>query len=269
MGVVNVTPDSFSDGGRFLSSTAAIDHATRLLDQGAELIDIGGESTRPGGGVYGGGAVDVAIEEELARILPVLSGLRGSTSAAISIDTRKAEVARAVLAEGADLINDVSGLADPAMPAVIAEAGCPVVIMHSRGNLGSMQARIDFADVVGEVREELLDRAARARRAGVERSQIILDPGIGFGKTIDHNLSLLGNLATLCQTGHPVLVGASRKSFIGALTGAPVERRLAGSLAAVAVAALAGVDVVRVHDVEETRQFFEVFAAIRGAGGAD
>jgi dihydropteroate synthase len=265
MGVVNVTPDSFSDGGRFLSLQGALDHALRLIDDGAELLDLGGESTRPGGGVYGSGAAEVSIAEELERLLPVLRGLRGRTVVPLSIDTRKAEVAQAALADGADLINDVSGLADPAMAGVIAACGCPVVIMHSRGSLSSMQAEIHFHDVVSEVRDELLARAEHARAAGVASSQIILDPGIGFGKTVQHNLRLLAELESLRETGHAVLVGASRKSFIGALSGAPVERRLPGSLAAVAVAAMAEVDVVRVHDVAETRQFLEVLTAIRGA----
>ncbi len=265
MGVLNVTPDSFSDGGRFLSLQSALDHALRLIDDGAELLDLGGESTRPGGGVYGSGAAEVSIAEELDRLLPVLNRLRGRTDVPLSIDTRKAEVARAALAGGADLINDVSGLADPAMAGVIAACGCPVVIMHSRGSLSSMQTEIHFRDVVREVRDELLDRAEQARAAGVASSQIVLDPGIGFGKTVQHNLRLLAELDSLRETGHAVLVGASRKSFIGALSGAPVEQRLPGSLAAVAVAAIAEVDVVRVHDVAETRQFLEVLTAIRGA----
>jgi dihydropteroate synthase len=265
MGVVNVTPDSFSDGGRHATAELAVAHGLRLIDEGADLLDIGGESTRPGGGVYGAGAVEVSADEECARVVPVLRDLRRRSALPLSVDTRKAAVARRAVDAGATMINDVSLLADPELAAVAAETGVDLVLMHSRGHLATMQTGIAFDDVVLEVRRELLLAADRAQAAGVTRDRVLLDPGIGFGKRLEHNLSLLKHAAALRGEGYRVVVGASRKSFIGGITGAPVERRLAGSLAAVATAALAEVDVVRVHDVAETRQFLDVFAAIRGA----
>ncbi|MCB9378810.1 MAG: dihydropteroate synthase [Holophagales bacterium] len=264
-GIVNVTPDSFSDGGRFLDPGAAVDHALRLLDEGADWIDLGAESTRPGGGVYGGGAREVPAAEEAARLLPVLEKLRPLTGATLSVDTRKAEVARAALAAGADLVNDVSGLGDPEMAAVVAAAGCPIVLMHSRGELATMQRGIAFRDVVSDVRSELgaLRDAAVAR--GVPARAIVLDPGLGFGKTAEQNADLLAGLSRIVDLGHPVLVGASRKSFLGALTGAAVDDRLAGSLAAAARAADQGASVLRVHDVAATRQFLLVHRRLAGS----
>lgn len=266
-GIVNVTPDSFSDGGRFHAPDAALDHALRLLAEGADWIDLGAESTRPGGGVYGEGAAGVTADEELARLLPVLERLRPRTGATLSVDTRKAAVARAALAAGADLINDVSGLADPEMAGVVAAAGCPIVLMHSRGELPTMQSGIAFRDVVTEVRDELAALRDRAIAAGISPRQIVLDPGIGFGKTAEQNADLLCRLDRIVALGQPVLVGASRKSFLGALTGAPVDDRLPGSLAAAARSAERGAAVLRVHDVAATRQFLALYRRLARTPG--
>lgn len=267
MGVVNVTPDSFSDGGRFLDPARAVEHALALVGEGADLVDLGAESTRPGGGVYGAGAREVPADEELARLLPVLERLRPRIDVPISVDTRKATVARAALGAGADLVNDVSALGDPAMAAVVAEAGCPVVLMHARGELATMQRDISFRDVVAEVRAELAARRDAAVDAGVDASAILLDPGLGFGKTAGQNLELLARLDRLTDLGAPLLVGASRKSFLGAVSGAPPEQRLPGSLAAAARAAAGGAAILRVHDVAATLQFLAVWRATAGTEG--
>jgi dihydropteroate synthase len=267
MAVVNVTPDSFSDGGRYLDPGRAVEHALALAAEGADLLDLGAESTRPGGGVYGEGAREVPADEELARLMPVLEPLRGATDLPISVDTRKAAVARAALGAGADLVNDVSALGDPEMARVVAEARCPVVLMHARGELPTMQRDISFVDVAAEVRDELAARRDAAVAAGIGRERVILDPGLGFGKTAAQNLELLARLDRLAALGSPVLVGASRKSFVGALTGAPPDRRLPGSLAAVARAAAGGAALVRVHDVAATRQFLAVWRATAGPEG--
>lgn len=266
MGVLNITPDSFSDGSLWLDPQRAVEHGLRMLDEGADLLDLGAESTRPGGGVYGRGAATVPPEEELARLMPVLAELRRATDAPLSVDTRKGPVARAALAAGADLINDVSALGDPELGRAVAEAGCPLVLMHSRGELRSMQREIRFDDLLWEVTAELAAAAERAEGLGVSREQILLDPGIGFGKTWEQNLELLARLDALAALGRPLLVGASRKSFIGHLTGAPPVQRAAGSLAAAAWAAHHQAAVVRVHDVAETVQFLNVWKAIRQAG---
>jgi dihydropteroate synthase len=266
LAVVNITPDSFSDGGRFLAPDAAVEHALRLVAAGADALDLGAESTRPGGGVYGGGAREVPADEELTRLLPVLERLRPLTSVPISIDTRKAAVARAALAAGADLVNDVSALADPEMAEVVRTAGCPVVLMHSRGELGSMQSTIAFHDVVAEVRDELGAARRRALAAGIDARAVLLDPGLGFGKTAAQNLALLRATRELAALDAPLVVGASRKSFLGAVTGTDVDARLPGSLAAAAWAAEGGAALLRVHDVEATKQFLAVWAAIAEAG---
>jgi dihydropteroate synthase len=262
MGVVNLTPDSFSDGGLWLDPERAVAHGLEMVAQGAEILDLGAESTRPGGGVYGSGAAAVPAAEELARLLPVLEGLRRATDAVLSVDTRKAEVARRALAAGADLINDVGGLADGELAAAVAAAGCPVVAMHSRGELSTMQRGIRFRDVVAEVTAELGEIAARAGRAGIAPEKLILDPGIGFGKTAEQNLRLLAALDALAALGRPILVGASRKSFIAKVSPAPPDARLGGSLAAVAAAARGGAAIVRVHDVAATVQYLRVDSAI-------
>jgi len=266
VGVVNVTPDSFSDGGRFLDPDRAVAHALELASEGADLLDLGAESTRPGGGVYGEGARPVPAGEEIDRLLPVLERLRPLTRLPLSVDTRKAEVARAALAAGADLVNDVSALGDPAMAALVAAAGCPIVLMHSRGELGTMQRGIRFEDVVAEVKAELAAVAARAVSAGIERDRIVLDPGLGFGKRGDQNRELLRRLPEIVALGFPVLVGASRKSFLGELSGAPPSDRLPESLAAAAVATRGGAAFLRVHDVAATRRFLAGLAALDGPG---
>ena len=266
MGVLNITPDSFSDGGRFLAPAAAISHGLAMLEAGADLLDLGAESTRPGGGVYGDGAREVPVEEELSRLLPVLEGLRAETDRPLAADTRKGAVARACLDAGADLINDVGGLGDPELRSAVADAGCPVVVMHARGELSNMQRGIHFEDAAAEVAVELEESLQLGLESGISREQMILDPGIGFGKGLEHNLALLGQLDRLAALGRPLLVGASRKSFIAAVDPAPPERRLGGSLAALAWAAHFGAAIVRVHDVEESVQFLRVWNAIHLAG---
>ncbi len=264
MGVVNVTPDSFSDGGRFAGTDAAVEHARRLGEEGADLVDVGGESTRPG-------APPVPVEEELRRVVPVIARLRaGGFALPISVDTSKPEVARAALDAGADLVNDVQGLAAPALAALVAARGVPAVLMHTRGTPADMASRAVYGDVVEEVAAELDQALARAARAGVRRDRVVLDPGIGFAKTAAQSVALLAGLGRLRRLGCPLLVGPSRKSFIGKLTGADVADRLPGTLAAIAACVLAGAELVRVHDVAAARQAARVAAAIREAarGGA-
>ncbi len=266
MGVLNLTPDSFSDGGQFPDADSAVERGLEMLAEGADLLDLGAESTRPGGGVYGAGAATVGEGEEIGRLLPVLEKLREHTDGPLSIDTRKAAVARRALAAGGDLVNDISGLGDAEMADAVAAAGTPLVLMHSRGDLRTMQRRIRYDDLLGEVRTELEAAVEQAVERGVDRGQIVIDPGIGFGKTAAQNLELLARLDELATLGAPVLIGASRKSFIGDVTGARVDRRLAGSLAAVAWAARHRTAIVRVHDVAETVQFLEIWQAIRREG---
>jgi dihydropteroate synthase len=262
MGIVNATPDSFSDGGRFLSPDAAIAQALRLEAEGADLVDVGGESTRPG-------AAEVSIDEEIRRVVPVIAGLRArGCRAPISVDTRKGAVARAALAAGADLVNDVSGGADPDLLAAVAEAGAPFVLMHMRGTPADMAGRASYADVISEVRDELGEALERAVAAGVARERIVLDPGLGFAKKAEHTLALLGRLDALRALGRPLLVGASRKSFIGHVSGAPAAERLPGSLAALTACVLAGVELLRVHDVAASAQAAQVARAIRDAAAA-
>jgi dihydropteroate synthase len=268
MGILNLTPDSFSDGGLWSDPPRAVERGLRMLAAGAGLLDLGAESTRPGGGVYGAGAEVVPTEEETARLLPVLQALRDATAAPISVDTRKGEVARQALAAGADLINDVSALSDPLLGRAVAAAGCPLVLMHSRGELATMQQEIRFRDLLGEVRSELALAIERAAALGIDEAQLILDPGIGFGKTWRQNLALLGRLSELAELGRPLLVGASRKSFIAraaareGMPDPPPDRRLGGSLAAVAWASNLPAAIMRVHDVEETVQFLDVWYAL-------
>lgn len=273
MGVLNITPDSFSDGGLWADPERAVARGLAMLAEGADLLDLGAESTRPGGGVYGAGARPVAAKEEMARLLPVLERLRAATDLPLSVDTRKGVVARAALAAGADLINDVSLLSDPELARAAAAAGSPLVLMHSRGDLATMQKGIVFHDLLAEVRAELAAAADRAAALGVDGGQIVLDPGLGFGKTAEQNLTLIRRLDAFAGLGRPLLVGASRKSFLGVLTGRPPAERLAGSLAAVGWAAAGGAAIVRVHDVAPTAEFLAVWAAIaarpadRGAAG--
>jgi dihydropteroate synthase len=257
MGVLNITPDSFSDGGRFSESDRAIAHAEQLLAEGADLIDLGAESTRPG-------APPVPVERELQRLLPVLRRLR-DCGRALSVDTRKPEVMRVVIAEGADMINDVTGFADPAAIEAVRESAVGCCVMHMRGDPLTMQQAPVYRDVVGEVRAWLAARATALQDAGIGRGRIVVDPGIGFGKTLEHNLMLLARLDAIVGDGLPVLVGVSRKSMVGALTGRAVDDRLPGSLAAMLAAVAAGAAIVRVHDVAASRDALAVWAAIRSA----
>ena len=261
MGIVNVTPDSFSDGGRLGSVAAAVAHGLRLVDRGADLLDIGGESTRPG-------ADPVSEAEEIGRVIPVIAALRAAWDGPISVDTMKPAVARAAVAAGATMWNDVTALTfSPDAPAVAAELGCDMVLMHMQGAPRTMQADPRYDDVVAEVRDALLARAAAAMAAGVARDRIWLDPGIGFGKTAAHNLTLTARLDTLVATGFPVLYGASRKRLIQAVdpTATDAADRLGGSLALAVEAARRGVTIVRVHDVRETVQALAMQAALAAA----
>jgi dihydropteroate synthase len=246
MGVVNVTPDSFSDGGRYLDAHAAIDHGEQLAAEGAAILDVGGESTRPG-------ADPVGEDEELRRVVPVVEGLAGV--ARVSIDTSKAAVAAAALDAGADYVNDVTAFrGDPALAGLVGERGVDCCLMHMLGTPRTMQDDPRYDDVVDDVRAFLADRIEAAVAAGVSEDRIWVDPGIGFGKTVFHNLELLHRLGELRALGRPVVVGASRKAFIGKLTGRDVGDRLGGTVAANVLAMTGGADVLRVHDVAETRQ---------------
>jgi dihydropteroate synthase len=257
MGVVNVTPDSFSDGGLFLDSERAIEHGRALVEDGADVLDVGGESTRPG-------AEAVGAEEELARVEPVLAGLRDA-GAPLSIDTSKLAVAAAAIDAGATVLNDVSALrADEGMAALCAERGVDVVLMHMRGEPRTMQDNPVYDDVVDEVKAFLAQRIEYAIGEGVAEERIWIDPGIGFGKTVEHNLQLLRRLGELTRLGPPIVVGASRKAFIGKITGAPVEDRLGGTIAACAIAYANGARMVRVHDVGEVAQAMWAAEAILG-----
>jgi len=255
MGVVNVTPDSFSDGGRFLDWERAVAHGMDLIRAGADLLDLGGESTRPG-------AAPVDESEEIRRVLPVLRTLAEETSTPLSVDTRRVAVAAEAIAAGARLVNDVGGLRDPDLLRVAAKAGVAVCAMHMQGEPGTMQEDPRYDNVLAEVTDFLRDAAQRARDAGVEPDRIWVDPGIGFGKTLAHNLQLLANLDPIADLGYPVLLGASRKRFIGAISGDPVGDRLPGSLAALSAVRGLSRRVVRVHDVAATRQFLMVEDAI-------
>ena len=256
MGIVNVTPDSFFDGGRFLDAEAAVAHALQLVEQGAGIIDVGGESTRPG-------ALPVAEPEELRRVMPVIEQLAGRIKAPISIDTVKPGVARAALAAGASIVNDVAGhREDPALWRLVAEAGAGYVVMHAQGTPQTMQAHPVYADVVHEVGEFFSERLRRLNDCGVGRDQIILDPGIGFGKTVEHNLQLLGAARSFTSFERPLLIGVSRKSFIGKLLGAELAARLPGALACACLAVAAGARIIRAHDVAETVQAIRMTEAI-------
>ncbi|HEY6731688.1 MAG TPA: dihydropteroate synthase [Solirubrobacterales bacterium] len=257
MGVVNVTPDSFSDGGLYLDPEAAIDHGRELAAAGAEILDVGGESTRPGAEV-------VPEAEELRRVIPVIQGLV-ATEAEISVDTSKAAVAAAALDAGATIVNDVTALrGDPAMAALCADRDATVVLMHMRGDPRTMQDDPRYDDVVVAVKDFLAERLEAALAAGIAEERVWLDPGIGFGKTTDHNLELLRRLGELRDLGRPLVVGASRKSFIGKLDGSGADERLGGTIAASVLAAAEGAEVLRVHDVAEMRQALAVATAVLG-----
>jgi dihydropteroate synthase len=259
MGVVNVTPDSFSDGGLFLDPQRAIERGRELVEEGADVLDVGGESTRPG-------AAAVSEEDELARVAPVIEGLAGNGTP-ISIDTSKLAVAEAALAAGASIVNDVTALrAEPAIAALCADRNAELVLMHMQGSPRTMQEHPTYDDVVDDVKAFLAERMEFARREGVSEERIWLDPGIGFGKTVEHNLELLHRLRELTELGRPLLVGTSRKSFIGKLTGADADQRLGGTIASCAIAIANGAQMLRVHDLREVREGMQVVAAILGAG---
>ncbi|MEI9901569.1 MAG: dihydropteroate synthase [Hyphomicrobium sp.] len=256
MGIINVTPDSFSDGGLHVAAEAAIAHGLMLAEEGADILDIGGESTRPG-------AAYVPVEEELRRVMPVIEGLRARTDKMISIDTRKGEVMRRAAAGGADILNDVSALThDPDALAVAAESGLPVILMHAQGDPRTMNDNPQYSDVVLDVFDYLEGRILACEAAGIQRSRIIADPGIGFGKHLNHNVAVMASLALYHALGVPVLLGASRKKLIDHISDVPDPRdRVPGSLAAALVGAAQGVQIIRVHDVAATRQALNVWRA--------
>jgi len=259
MGIVNATPDSFSDGMGDVDVGECIQRALRMVAEGADMIDVGGESTRPG-------ALPVDTQEELRRVVPVISSLSELTRIPISVDTRKPEVARAAIEAGASMINDVSGLEDPEMIDVASQAGAPVILMHMLGDPLTMQERVDattYEDVVADIMRFWEERMDLAEDQGLARDRIILDPGIGFGKLQEHNLEILDRLREMRCAGRPLLVGASRKGFIGRITGEPPAQRLGGSLAAAAVAALNGANIIRVHDVRETVGLLRTLRAVK------
>jgi dihydropteroate synthase len=259
MGVLNVTPDSFSDGGLYLDAEAAVRRGIEIAAEGADLIDVGGESTRPG-------SDEVSAAEEIDRVVPVIKRLSSELGdIPISVDTRKAEVAHAALAAGATIVNDVSAGADPRMFGVVRESGAGLVLMHMRGDPKTMQEDPRYEDVVSEVRDQLAARLEAAMGAGIDAERLAVDPGIGFGKTVEHNLALLQRIDVLSEIGRPVLVGPSRKSFIGKVLGGDVDDRLEGTLAAVAWVLARGTHIVRVHDVKETVLVARMVDAIRDA----
>lgn len=256
MGILNVTPDSFSDGGLFVDAAAAVDHGLRMTDKGADLVDVGGESTRPG-------AEAVSAEEESRRVVPVVEAL-AKRGVVVSVDTSKALVARRALEAGARVLNDVTALSDPEMANVCASSDCTICLMHMQGEPRTMQANPEYDDVVSEVRDYLVSRATWCETQGLKRERLWIDPGIGFGKTLGHNLQLLRHLGSFVATGYPVLLGVSRKSFIGKLCdGAATGERLPGTLAVQALAQLNGVKIIRAHDVKETVQAVTVLRAVQ------
>ncbi|MBO9356940.1 dihydropteroate synthase [Bordetella petrii] len=258
MGIVNITPDSFSDGGQHADTDAAVRHARRLVDEGAHILDLGGESTRPG-------AAPVSAQDELARLLPVIEALR-DCGVPLSIDTFKPDVMRAVLDAGADMINDIYGFRQPGAIEAVAPSRCGVCVMHMKGEPGTMQQAPEYADLLGEISVFLGARAQRLRAAWVDPRRIVLDPGFGFGKTADHNYQLLRRLASLRVSSYPLLTGLSRKSMIGDATGKPVSERLAGSIAGALACVARGASIVRVHDVAATIDALKVWqAAEQGA----
>ncbi len=262
MAILNVTPDSFSDGGAYAGNTEAIDAALRMIDEGADLIDVGGESTRPG-------SHPVPEDVERARVIPVVERI-ASRGVAVSVDTSKPTVARDALQAGAQVINDVKALREPGMIDVCADSTCTVCLMHMQGEPATMQHSPSYQDVVAEVREFLLARASEAQAHGIARDRIWVDPGIGFGKTSSHNLALIRNLAQFVETGYPILLGVSRKGFIGRLLDAEnppaAKDRLLGSIALQAAAQLFGASVIRAHDVREARQVIDVLSAMSREG---
>lgn len=254
MGIVNVTPDSFSDGGQHLRHDAALAHARQLIADGAAILDLGGESTRPG-------AMPVSIQEEMHRVIPVLVALRGAP-VPVSIDTHKPEVMRAALAAGASMVNDINALQTPGALAAVEQSGAAVCLMHKQGGPQDMQRRPEYQDVMSDVLEFLRERVAAAQHAGIARERLVVDPGFGFGKTLEHNLTLLRGLRTLGGLGVAVLAGLSRKSMLGAITGQDVEHRMPASIAAALIAVQRGAGIVRVHDVRATVDALKVWDAV-------
>jgi dihydropteroate synthase len=262
MGIVNVTPDSFANHGEHFDHPIALAHARALIKAGADILDIGGESTRPF-------AAPVPLDEELRRVIPVIQAIRAESAIPISIDTYKAPVARAALAAGADILNDISALRfDPDMAAVARDSRAPLILMHMQGAPRDMQANPRYQDLIGDIKAFFAERLGFALAHGLDRQRLVLDPGIGFGKTFAHNLEILNRLDAFLDFGCPLLIGPSRKAFIGHLLDLPPGQRDVGTLAAVALAVLKGAVIVRVHNVAFARQFFQVFTAIRQAPGA-
>jgi dihydropteroate synthase len=256
MGIVNVTPDSFSDGGQFYDPQVAISHAKKLVSEGADIIDIGGESTRPG-------SEAVSLEDELDRVIPAIKGIAHENSIPISIDTCKSEVAMAALDAGASMINDISAMTfDPKIADVASENGVPLILMHMQGTPKNMQKNPEYIDVVGDIKEFLNERIEFAVSKGVSKDKIIIDPGIGFGKTLENNYDIIRRLNEFTEVGQPVLIGTSRKSFIGQTLDLEVTDRLIGSLATITMSIINGVDIVRVHDVKESMQTVRMTDAI-------
>jgi len=255
MGILNVTPDSFSDGGRFNTVDAALGHAVRMVAEGADILDVGGESTRPG-------AAAVSLQQEMDRVLPVIERLRAELDVPISIDTSKPDLMRAAVDAGARMINDVAALRAPGAIAAAAAAGVPVCLMHMQGEPRTMQQAPQYRDVVADIIQYLGDRVAACEAGGIARERLLVDPGFGFGKTLEHNLALLRGLGELRSLGLPVLVGISRKSMLGAVTGRPVEERLAASVAAAVMAVERGARIVRVHDVAATVDALRLWQAV-------
>jgi dihydropteroate synthase len=257
MGIVNVTPDSFYDGGRFFRSEDAIERGLRMADEGADIIDVGGESARPG-------ARPISVQEEMDRALPVVEGIRRRSPVHISIDTSKADVAAEAISLGAGIVNDISAFRlDERMAAVTADAGAFVVLMHMQGSPETMQQKPTYTDVVEEIRSFLAERVRAAVDAGIAEERVFVDPGIGFGKTLDHNVAVLRNLARLADLGRPVLVGLSRKTFLGAILDVPPDERIEATIAANTAAILNGASIIRVHDAKEGRRTADVAARLR------
>ncbi|QDT52517.1 Dihydropteroate synthase [Caulifigura coniformis] len=259
MGILNVTPDSFSDGGRWVATSAAVEHALDLARQGADIIDVGGESTRPG-------SLPVDPEEQLRRILPVLQELQGRLQIPVSVDTSSSLVARETLAAGATIVNDVTGMSgDPAMVGVCAESGCGVIVMHMQGTPQTMQLAPRYDDVVREVTSHLQQRVRELGTQGIPAERIVVDPGIGFGKTPDHNLQILSNIAALRSIGRPVLIGHSRKRFLQKVLGRPVEEATAGTIGVAIAVAQQGAGLIRVHDVQAVKDALTAWDTVRSA----
>ena len=259
MGVINVTPDSFSDGGRYADSVAAVTHALRMIDEGAGLIDVGGESTRPG-------APSVGVETEIERVVPVIEALAARTKIPISIDTSKPAVMTAAVHAGASMINDVRALREPGAMQAAARTDAAICLMHMQGEPRTMQSDPRYSDVVAEVRDFLRERTEACLASGIAKNRLVVDPGIGFGKRLEHNLALLAGLPAVTALGWPVLIGVSRKSMLGTLLGRAVDERVAGGVATATAAVLAGASIVRTHDVAATVDAVKVAVALRAAG---